>query len=132
MSIESWKAEFYPVEASEVPKEQAVAHSLKKWEGLRIHNLQRHGMFKDGYTFLRNLNERGKFYVNADTCALCKYHLDNSCPNCPLSQVRGDCPCDTDRGGESCSPYDMWTQHNNPEPMIDWLEKAKAYEESKT
>lgn len=29
MSLESWKAEFYPVDASEAPADQATAHSLR-------------------------------------------------------------------------------------------------------
>jgi hypothetical protein len=35
MSLESWKAEFYPIPADEVKKKDALAHSLRKWEGLR-------------------------------------------------------------------------------------------------
>ena len=42
MSIESWKAEFYPTPADEASKDQAIAHSLRKWEGLRKENLDRH------------------------------------------------------------------------------------------
>ena len=36
MSLKSWKAEFYPVTASRVSKKNALEHSLKKWEGLKL------------------------------------------------------------------------------------------------
>lgn len=39
MSLETWKEEFYPIPADEVPESQALAHSLRKWEGLRKENL---------------------------------------------------------------------------------------------
>lgn len=40
MSLKTWKLEFYPVEASTVSKEDALDHSLRKWEGLTEENLK--------------------------------------------------------------------------------------------
>lgn len=55
MSMRSWKKEYYPVEAAKVPKELAVVASLRKWIGLRLDNLQRHGLVKgDGWRSARN------------------------------------------------------------------------------
>lgn len=38
MSLETWKAEYYPISARETKQAQATAHSFKKWEGLRREN----------------------------------------------------------------------------------------------
>lgn len=43
MSLAAWKAEHYPVDAANVPAEEAVAHSLRKWRGLRPRVLERFG-----------------------------------------------------------------------------------------
>lgn len=50
MSLETWKEEFYKIPAEECIKEQALDHSITKWEGLRPENLQKHGLFLDGRT----------------------------------------------------------------------------------
>lgn len=91
MSLETWKAEFYPIEAKDVPIEQAIAHSLKKWEGLTAENLEKHALIgaegttiSDGTLSLR---------IDSECCALCVHYLDNEdekqCPKCPLSLYNG-------------------------------------------
>ena len=43
MDSAAWCEEFYSVDAKDVPKQEAVAHSLKKWIGLLPENLAKHG-----------------------------------------------------------------------------------------
>lgn len=47
MSIQSWIDEFYPVTAEECLPDDALEHSIKKWEGLQPDALERHGLLLD-------------------------------------------------------------------------------------
>lgn len=141
MSIESWKAEFYPVEASNVPSERAVEHSLRKWIGLRSENLAKHSVRK--VTSIIHDSFGGHLTVSAMSCALCKYWytpinntpLDEDendyrfrCARCPLALSREGVPCDRRLSDERSSPWHTFTHSGNPEPMIAALLKAKDYE----
>lgn len=140
MSLQSWKEEFYPVDAEDVPKEQAVAHSIRKWQGLLPENLAKHGVEWAGEHSdrLREIAETDdRFIVGASTCALCCHYDDRDndnadpCVSCPLSRVRGDVECDAEtdveeKAGES-SP---WRRRiSAPAVMIGWLVMAKEWEE---
>ena len=120
MSFETWKAEFYPVDASYVAEEKSIQHSLTKWIGLRPENLKRHGLRVQG----SNLYEDNiyVFTVDGNTCALCHVYLgrneDDMCAKCPLYQLLGE-SCD---GGIN-RPFDIFCSSDNPEPMIDALGK---------
>lgn len=123
MSLETWKAEFYPVEAQDVPVEDAVRHSLQKWIGLRAENLSRHECWLDdnGCDIAVVDSSRDYLYIDSRTCALCEHHRrGGACLNCPLVKVRGR-PCDDDEGFSS--PYGQ-IYKRNPEPMIALLELA--------
>ncbi len=74
MSISTWKKEFYPTPASRCSKKNALAHSLRKWEGLLKKNLRKHGVTWDDAWGL--LNKSG------DSCALCMRH--RACVGCPI------------------------------------------------
>lgn len=123
MSIATWKEEFYPVDASKCPQDEAVAHSLRKWKGLRPDALRAHGLAAN-----YSLRDAGgaTFPVDVDTCALCKAHTD--CDTCPLYKVRGGRPCDMATESEEengqPSPFEAWQEKSNPEPMIAALEAA--------
>lgn len=116
MSVESWVKEFYPERACATRREEAAAHSLQKWIGFRKENLVRHGL------------ETPPVSMFSSTCALC-YHFDRGgeddhmCNRCPLAVVRG-IPCIDRRPDEVCGPFTDYTMHNNPEPMIHWLQKT--------
>ena len=130
MSFESWIEEFYPVPARECPKEQAAAHSLKKWQGALPENLVKHGVvYRYG-----TIRENGSHYLSFDSgsCALCHHYVDKyrwTCGTCPLFIVRDHVACFMDR-------IDEVEAEGNPfhraevtvEPMIMWLEKAVEYE----
>lgn len=135
MSLETWKAEYYPKPAEEVSKEEAVQHSLQKWVGLRTGNLEKHGLMRRSGT--RSIGDRGdqRMYVDNFSCALCRrYYGANqtaSCAGCPLHEVRGGIDCDEVTREESRSPFHEWSIGSEPEPMIEWLRKAAEYEEKK-
>ncbi len=134
MSLETWKAEFYPVKAQAVPKERAAAHSLKKWEGLREEGLGRHGCkLTDWEGDVRErMSGKGEvFRIDAGSCALCMHfrapRRDNDCLDCPLSKVRDEVSCDSHRPDETEPPYQL-LKRVVPEPMIGWLKKAVELE----
>lgn len=111
MSLETWKEEFYPIPSDEVSESQALAHSLRKWEGLKKENLEKHGVgATGGYV--------DELPIDSSTCALCHHHVDVGCATCPLS-VRGDeeiYTCD--------SEYRAWYRTGDPEPMIERIKDA--------
>ena len=114
MSLETWKKEFYFVDARVVPVEQAVQHSLRKWIGLRSENLEKHGLCIDGK---RIYGDDGRLFISESSCALCRYYIEDYCCQCPLYAVLGR-PCDS----SSSSPYQQFVLNGNPEPMIEALE----------
>ena len=134
MSLDSWKAEFYPTPAKECDRANAAAHSLRKWQGLRKENLARHQLKASGSALFAAdvtdfMNARAEMYVDGCSCALCEcYHDNNStsyetaCENCPLTKVLGH-KCD-DRESAEISPYFKFVSEEDPEPMIAALEQV--------
>ena len=130
MSLATWKEEFYPVRACDVPKKDAVAHSLQKWIGLRKKNLDKHGCrLSIGWNaqLIDDINP-GMFAIDNRSCALCHHYLDSEdeaggCAFCPLKKLLG-VPCDADG-----QPYRVFCKTNDPEPMIAALEKALSLQE---
>lgn len=118
MSVESWKAEFYPTAADGCPKDEAIAHALKKWEGTLPENLAKHEV-----TFVCNkiIGDDGKvFAFDGYSCALCQHYYDKatSCEECPLA-ISLKRRCDA----VSFGPMSKWQHANNgnPLPMIEAL-----------
>jgi hypothetical protein len=137
MSMETWEAEFYPIDARDCGAKDAVAHSLRKWRGLRADALQRHGMtvVATPMSCPRITDGRNELSIDADSCALCvEYFHDGeayddfgACGSCPLYLVAGH-PC-TDTPHEGPSAYGAFAgSRRDPEPMIALLERAEAYE----
>jgi len=132
MSLQTWKEEFYPIEACEVSEENAIQHSLTKWIGLRKRNLKKHNINVDGDCIEDYHDYDGEsFHIDTESCALCCHYLkysprESSCASCPLYKQPGNMACDY---GEN-SPYWIWISDNNPEPMIKalraCLKKQKA------
>ena len=125
MSLQSWKSEFYPVPADAVPEDLALAHSLKKWIGLRPENLKRHDVEFTGTRVHQPGIPDEQLYIEGSSCALCHYHLhpelprwDGRCRSCPLYAVRG-VPCD-----EPTVSNPWGDRINSVEPMIQLLERA--------
>lgn len=120
MSIESWKDEFMPVDASEFREKsdlECLKHAHKKWTGLTKSNMERHGLFKvTNYIH----NNADKISIADETCSLCRkyyneYTDETACFMCPL---------------EDCSKqYSYWFNTRNPNPMIKLIdEKIKLIE----
>jgi hypothetical protein len=139
MSIKTWRDEFYPVAARDVPKDpvEATKHSLQKWIGLRPDNLARHDVVLRGHEVREpqfNAPHELNVYISASSCALCVHYYgdevsDRHCSECPLHQVRGGYPCDKRSGREPLDPWSWYSPRQDPEPMISWLEEALAYAE---
>jgi hypothetical protein len=116
MSLETWKAEFYPIEADKATNTdlEATLHSLKKWEGLRKDNLDKHNLVKIN-EFISNesiIDEKGNtLKITSSSCSLCKKY-DNDCNECPLYR------CGT-------ATYGYWLITSDPEPMIKSLEELR-------
>lgn len=121
MSLATWKAEFYPVEAKDCPADEAVAHSLRKWIGLRVANRDKHDVSHPEHQWSICSTGRQVFDVNDASCALCRRF---TCETCPLALARDGFPCDSKTAGESLSPFVEWRDHDDPEPMIAALEAA--------
>lgn len=125
MSIETWKSEFYPIDASDVPESDALAHSLRKWEGLTPENLAKHGIRRSMFGNLVDGQDQW-FYVDDGSCALCRWSPD--CRRCPLVAANGGLQCDQGKEGE-LSPYLAFTRFGNgaggdPQPMIQLIKRA--------
>jgi predicted RNase H-like HicB family nuclease len=122
MSLETWKAEFYPTPAAECPAHKAVAHALRKWTGLRTENLARHGLYREkDYSSIRFYGSRdesaARMVISSDNCALCVHYIDDSCTGCPLRDALDD-KCYAHATGQTLSPWAEWIDNHDPEPMI--------------
>ena len=145
MSLETWKAEFYPVDARNVPKHLAINHSLQKWIGMRPSNLARHQVCleRSGPVFIYDgiagdsAEFQVKLRINGRSCALCYWYLKDGydeelCTECPLYQLRGaSCdqrkttPDNAEDFSPCFSPWEEMTANNNVEPMIQLLTQAE-------
>lgn len=146
MSVETWKADFYAVEACDTDQADAVAHSLQKWQGLTTDNLSKHGVRLDdfGWVVEKGVEKATKelaVVINGSTCALCHHYLveggvdenydyeESPCEMCPLYKARGNVACDKERMDEHEAPwYEFRTESKDPNPMIFWLQKAVEYQ----
>ena len=113
MSKETWLAEHYAIPAKGVLAKDALAHSIKKWEGLTQRELAHHGL------------EQPPIAVDGSTCALCHHfyetRADEDCDDCPIVEYQGF-PCTMSSktsGGQS--PYWKWKCGRGPVPMISLL-----------
>lgn len=133
-----WLAKHYPTPAGRVPKDQAVAHSLRKWEGLAKEVLEEAGL----HTHTDCVKVQGRpvgevLGVGAETCALCEHYYDSafepfgkvapgeqhSCSKCPLAIARGGVPCDSERADEAESPWAEFRNGGAAGKMIQWLKE---------
>lgn len=133
MSISSWKEEFYtPVE--NVPKGDEVAaleQSLAKFKGLRPEAMAKHGVARvtiKSERFARiEDQEQDTFSVDGSTCSLCDQYYVRWADRPPAQDGCEKCPLYAELKGHSCDglglPFDLWYYEDNPEPMIEVLEK---------
>lgn len=150
MSLQTWKDEFYPLAVEKTTKATALWAVIRKWEGLRQENLDRHGVLAGVNTVM----EKGTvtelpFPIGAASCAFCHHYLrepeppedpdedptdewrdKSDCDECPLYQIRGGYSCDKERedeaGGSEGAPWTAWWCRHDPEPMLRWLYKIRG------
>lgn len=132
MSLETWKKEFY----SEKPKKsftkkQAIEHSLKKWKGLTEENIKKHNCSLNDEFLTENKGDDDYLRIDGGSCSLCvKYYIEKDfefresrCEKCPLFKSLGH-KCDNIFNADA--PYIIFTNENNPLPMIEALQKTLA------
>lgn len=136
MSMETWKAEYYPVDASAAGLKKgdaamrkfATKHSLRKWIGARKENLDKHGLRLRSLTVTEPAPGGDiELPFTASTCALCEVYYNREadgsnarCVRCPLYKISGE-PC---FGGDGTDrPYDA-AHSGDLEPMIKLLSQA--------
>jgi hypothetical protein len=145
MSLQTWKAEFYPIDAIDCPEDQAISHSLQKWLGLLPENLAKHEVqnCKGKVIEAQNVtSDAPGVWINADSCALCRHHHaddpeedefgdEQYCNECPLAITRGGA-CDhrlmdDDQNEylEAESPWHEFNHNRDPQPMIYWLQQTQ-------
>lgn len=142
MSLATWKAQFYPVPASE-PKTalEAVDHSILKWDGMQHKALTEHEVRHSPVCQSLVDQEGFTFWPGSGTCALCvKFCKEDTeddespCNQCPLAIVRAQydedgclrpVACDSERRDEKFTPWEHKT--DKPEVMLMWLRKAREY-----
>ena len=140
MSLETWKAEFYPTPAEVISDPvEAIEHSILKWTGLLDDNLRKHAVRKTWQAVqLEDVSNYGKFFrVSSSTCALCSLFLnsgfsdddndehDDDCLACPLVKAGyNSCLCDSSNASENAFEY--WALTGDAEPMLEALETALA------
>lgn len=143
MSIKSWYEKHYPVSAYSIEDAKgSIEHSLQKWKGFRKENMEAHevhfnndaSIVDPNYTLIGHNNETVDTFSISEpsleggsSCALCHLflsmtplsnrHSEERCNKCPIVKS-GSLMC-----FNRSSPY-MKSTRNNPEPMIQALEKA--------
>lgn len=128
MSIETWKAKFYPVPADKPKtKRAALLHSIRKWQGLSKDNLAKHTLEQQEAILFSE--DTPAFWVNGSSCALCVLYAEDddwekTCPKCPLFKVRGGVCCDKKMPREEMHPYVRWLESGDNKPMLKWLRRA--------
>lgn len=115
--------EFYPIDAHEVPREDAISHSLRKWEGLQPEALAKHKVTFKAYEG-RIQDRHSSLDIDDSTCALCAHHIDAQCESCPLQILLGG-RCDGFGGPYSIARHDKDTQ-----PMLDSLRRLSKIEQA--
>ena len=122
MSIESWKKEFYPVDAKTVAEINNLAmfqHTLLKYKGARKENLKKHRVkIINARIFSERRSAYGyPFKFTDSTCSLCfAYHYIGYCTSCPIHKAGQDCNTVDD------VPYQKFLD-GDPEPMIELMKK---------
>lgn len=115
LSLEEWKAEYYPVDAQAAAGTalEATQHSLRKWRGMSSEVMRTYGV------------EQLDVVMFTD-CALCcygkRYAVDDPCSECPLAHTLGR-SCDQSSDSVA-SEWRSWCRNRDTEPMITALERT--------
>ena len=106
MSVKTWLDEF------------GGKTDLEKWIGLREDNIEKHGCYLEDLDLKDS--EENVFQITGRTCQLCEnYYSSTACKSCPLYKIGKYCD---DEG----SPYRIFAETGNPEPMIQALTRISG------
>lgn len=148
MSLQSWKAKYYPVTAEDLQYSYdssefkgtklefdiiALEHAVLKWSGLNIEIIKDHGLELSSATLIDRYLKSGdlQFRINDNSCVLClKYSFHDDCDGCPINKETSCCGVaptvstndSTDHSNET--PYAIFKFRDDAEPMLKIL-KAK-------
>ena len=80
----AWLKKYYPVPVIKCKKKDALAHSIRKWEGLQSKVLVKYGLLID-YNGSFLYDEKGDLviWIGGETCALCRFFDLRRCPLMP-------------------------------------------------
>lgn len=125
MSLETWKAEFYPIDAHEVALKDAIQHSLTKWIGLRPENLSKHNLKIGDFEIV---DAHTIFAIDANTCSLCAWN-PLTCATCPIAEYKSTKSFSKEH--TSCGiEYNAFGHEHDPEPMIDLLQQTINFQQT--
>lgn len=133
MSIESWKAEFYPETAIDVANRgneiECIEHSIQKWNGLSEENLNAHEVQKNS-SLLFDIDDNHQFELDATSCSLCEFteirynDVDEEadfCNHCPIVKATG----------KECNvQWNQFVYKDNPKPMQELLQQTLEFYKS--
>jgi len=117
MSLDTWIEEYMPEPPETAAGKGEVAallHSIRKWDGFRRCNLDRHGVTLDG-AYIHD-GTRCRPMAQPGRCALCYCVRTGSfanCTNCPVSRLHGLHSC--------ASAYSYFVAESDPGPMLRLL-----------
>lgn len=127
MSLETWKAAYYPTPAEDTTPEDALEQTTLKWEGLQSKHLKAHGLFKEGH-FIREEGTNAILPLNDASCALCQCFRSDECLHCPLSRTLEGRTCfDGAR-----SPYGTFLYNGDSSLMRSALRDSVQFDTPKT
>lgn len=115
MSLDTWKAKFYPIPADKCKKNDAAAHSILKWSGLKASTLRKHGLWG-----CRTIgDDSGDLSIDGVSCSLCRWywkagHTMTACIKCPGYKANGKRCADA---------FSVYLGNGNTAPMMRWLKK---------
>lgn len=121
MSLSDWKERFYPTDAAKVDAQDyngALAHSIKKWSGLKDKILTSYSLVRR-YRCIIDNDTLESLRIDDSTCALCEiaYALRERDKNKVL-HLCFYCP----HSHKSCSDaYEAWFSGGENIPMLRWL-----------
>jgi len=122
----AWLNKYYPIPAERVTSKwawlRAVKYSLLKWKGLRTDILDKYNLIENGAELLDGESFVKIVVIGERTCHLCvragAVFNKNNCKRCPFVKILNNLCCEG-----ATSPYGVWIDSYNPEPMIKSLEE---------
>lgn len=134
MSLESWKAEFYPKNAHQFSTEsdkKCIKAAIKKWKGAFPENCAKHNVRYVEHSII-DIKSNEELEFDDDACTLCVKYFEAFCyrnnstgiVHCPIIRLQG-IPCDKAPASGEASTYDK--SKNDPEPILNLLKETLQF-----